>query len=55
MLEKIVFYLEMVRDIYLLHREFRKPKHLIDQEKINILICGSKEKYEEFKVQSLIK
>lgn len=54
MFKTISFYLSSIRDCFILYREYRKPKHLQDKEKINLLLCGSKEKYEEFRAKGYI-
>lgn len=47
---KTIFeFFQNVRDAFLLWREFRKTKHLLNQHRINILVCGSEERYHELR------
>ena len=54
MFKKLAFYLFCIRDFYQFQKELRKPKHLQDKYKMNTLICGSRQKYEEFRSKGYI-
>ena len=49
MLKTIADYLSVAYYVVLWIRERRKPLYLRDEERMNILLFCSKEKYEEFK------